>query len=141
MAHTRGWYERLPHGWRTTPDGIGTDSYMWRQLLEDPACRARSGFLPTVVHLPSPQRRHMTLEQRLEELRGYERLVADPDWRRRLVEHTLDGALRESAWFWASRAELERSWQEQNTLLTEVWEDRARVYGELESLRRRLSEG
>ena len=34
----------------------------------DPACRARSGFIPTIVHLPSPQRREMTLEQRLEEL-------------------------------------------------------------------------
>jgi glycosyltransferase involved in cell wall biosynthesis len=140
MAHTRAWYERLPHGWRTTPDGIPTDSYMWRQLLADPACRARSGFVPTVVHLPSPQRRDMTLEQRLEELRRYRRLIADPDWRRDFVERTLDGALRESAWFWASRAELERNWHEQNALLNEVWEDRARVYGELQSLRRRLSE-
>lgn len=139
MAHTRGWYERLPHGWRTTPDGIPTDGYMWRQLLADPACRARSGFLPTVIHLPSPQRRDMTPEQRLDELRRYEELIADPAWRRRFVEQTLDGALRECAWFWSSRAELERAWHEQNALLAEVWEDRARVYRELDLLRERLN--
>jgi glycosyltransferase involved in cell wall biosynthesis len=131
MAHTRDWYERLPHGWRLTPDGIGTDSWMWRQLLEDPACRARSGFIPTIVHLPSPQRREMTPEQRLDELARYEQLVADPAWRRGFVEQTLAGALQECAWFWASRAELQASWDEQNAMLRHVWEDRARVYAEL----------
>jgi GalNAc5-diNAcBac-PP-undecaprenol beta-1,3-glucosyltransferase len=133
MGHARAWYDALPHGWRTTPDGIATDSYMWRQLLEDPACRARSGFVPTVVHLPSPQRRDMSPAQRLDELARYERLVDDPEWRRGFVERTLDGALRECAWFWASRAELQRVYDEQNALLREVWEDRARVYAELES--------
>jgi GalNAc5-diNAcBac-PP-undecaprenol beta-1,3-glucosyltransferase len=132
MAHTRDWYERLPHGWRTTPEGIPTDSWMWRQLLGDPACRARSGFVPTIVHLPSPQRHDMTPEQRLDELRRYEALIGDPTWRRRFVERTLVGALEECAWFWASRAELKRSFDEQNAMLVEVWEDRARVYDELE---------
>ena len=136
MAHTRDWYDGLPYGWRTTPDGIPTDSWMWRQLLADPACRARSGFVPTIVHLPSPQRRDMTPEQRLEELRRYEGLAADPVWRRRFVELTLAGALQESAWFWRSRAELQRAYDEQNAMLVEVWEDRARAYGELEALRR-----
>ena len=132
MGHSRAWYDALPHGWRTAPDGVATDSWMWRQLLEDPACRARSGFLPTVVHLPSPQRRDMTSAQRLEELERYGRLIDDPTWRRGFVERTLDGALRECAWFWASRAELQRIYDEQNALLREVWEDRARVYAELE---------
>ena len=139
MAHTREWYDGLPYGWRTTPEGIGTDSWMWRQLLDDPACRARSGFVPTIVHLPSPQRREMTLEQRLEELRRYERLAADPDWRRGFAERALDGALRECAWFWASRAELQRALEEQNALLVDVWADRARLYREFEALRAQLS--
>ena len=139
MAHTRVWYHRLPYGWRTTPDGIPTDSWMWRQLLRDPACRARSGFVPTIVHLPSPQRRDMTPEQRLEELRRYESLAADPIWRRRFVELTLAGALEECAWFWVSRAELQRTFDEQNAMLVEVWEDRARVYGELEAFQRNVA--
>lgn len=133
MGHTRAWYERLPHGWRTAPDGVPTDSWMWRQLLEDPAVRARSGFIPTLVHLPSPQRRDMTAEQRLDELARYEQLVDDPSWRRRFVEQTLRGALEECAWFWASRAELQASWDEQNAMLREVWEDRARIHAELEA--------
>lgn len=131
MGHTRAWYDALPHGWRTTPKGIATDSWMWRQLLDSPACRARSGFVPTIVHLPSPQRRDMTPAERFEELARYERLAADPAWRRSLVELTLDGALRECAWFWDSRAELQRSWDEQNAKLVEVWEDRARLDKEL----------
>ena len=124
--------DALPHGWRTAPDGVPTDAHMWRQLLEDPAVRARSGFVPTVIHLPSPQRRDMTAAQRLEELAAYERRVADPEWRRGFVERTLDGALRECAWFWSSRAELQASYDEQNAMLREVWDDRARVYAELE---------
>jgi glycosyltransferase involved in cell wall biosynthesis len=133
MGHTRDWYERLPHGWRTAPDGIPTDSWMWRQLLEDPDCRACSGFVPTIVHLPSPQRREMTPAQRLDELERYETLIEDPAWRRGFVERTLAGTLEECAWFWASRAELQASWDEQNAMLREVWEDRARISAELEA--------
>ncbi len=32
-AHTLAFYRSLPYGWRTTPQGIPTDLYMWQQLL------------------------------------------------------------------------------------------------------------
>ena len=38
-AHTTAAYRTLPYGWRTTPEGIATDRYMWQQFLRDPAHR------------------------------------------------------------------------------------------------------
>ena len=43
-AHTLELYRRLPAGWRTTPDGIFTDLYMWQQILSVPGCRATGGW-------------------------------------------------------------------------------------------------
>ena len=31
VAHTMDAYRRLPHGWRTTPEGMPTDRWMWLQ--------------------------------------------------------------------------------------------------------------
>ena len=76
-AHTLDSYRKLPHGWRTTPEGIHTDVYMWSQILEQPDCVARSGTRPTVLHFPSPWRTEMTPDQRLEELEGWRRRIAD----------------------------------------------------------------
>lgn len=43
VVHTRESYLRLPFGWRTTPAGIPTDHYMWRQFFQ------LSGFRGTTV--------------------------------------------------------------------------------------------
>ncbi len=51
---------------------------MWRQILAVPNCRARSAFIPTGICLPSPQRRHMTVEQRAAELARWRAAIADP---------------------------------------------------------------
>jgi hypothetical protein len=67
-GHTLAMYRRLPHGWRTTPDGIPTDLYMWQQFLADPGCRALSGTRPTALGFPSPPRRDWSMEQRLAEM-------------------------------------------------------------------------
>jgi hypothetical protein len=77
-AHTLDRYRKLPFGWRTTPEGIHTDVYMWSQILEQPDCVARSGARPTVLHFPSHWRTEMTPDRRLEELAGWRRRIADP---------------------------------------------------------------
>ena len=127
------WATRAPgtSGCRTAgarrPRAARPTRWMWRQLLEDPAVRARSGFVPTIVHLPSPQRRDMTTEQRLEELRrATSGWSTTPRGAAASSSRRSHGALEECAWFWASRAELQASWDEQNAMLREVWEDRAR---------------
>jgi len=70
-AHTLSFYNKLPHGWRTTPDGIPTDLYMWQQFLSQADCKAVSGFRPTVVKFPGryttdPQLRHLEMEKWLK---------------------------------------------------------------------------
>jgi hypothetical protein len=67
-AHTLELYRRLPHGWRTTPDGVPTDLYMFQQILALPGIRAASSVAATVLHFPSPDRAGRTLEDRVEEL-------------------------------------------------------------------------
>jgi glycosyltransferase involved in cell wall biosynthesis len=106
-GHTMAAYRRLPHGWRTTPAGISSDSWMWRQFLEQEDVRAASGLLPTIIHLPTPPRRDWPLERRLAELERYERLATDPEWRRNYAEALLEKILEESAWFWGQCAHLE----------------------------------
>lgn len=136
-GHTLAAYRRLPYGWRTTPEGVGTDSWMWRQFLAQPWCRAVSGKVPTFVHLPSPGRRHMSLAERLEEQQRYDALGRDPLWRRAYCEGIVEQLIDECAWFWAHADHLERWGADLAAQLTEVWADRGhqwegRVHAEQE---------
>jgi GalNAc5-diNAcBac-PP-undecaprenol beta-1,3-glucosyltransferase len=108
-AHTMDAYRRLPFGWRTTPAGAATDSHMWRQFLAEDWVRAASGRVPTVVHLPTPQRRSWTAEQRLAELGRYAAAIADPAWRLAHVEALLDKCIEEDVWF-AGQVEHLEAW-------------------------------
>jgi GalNAc5-diNAcBac-PP-undecaprenol beta-1,3-glucosyltransferase len=53
-SHTLEAYRRLPFGWRTTPDGLKTDHYMWRQWLELPGFRGALGTRLTHLWFPDP---------------------------------------------------------------------------------------
>jgi hypothetical protein len=96
-AHTLDRYRQLPHGWRTTPETISTDVYMWSQILEQPDCVARSGIRPTVLHFPTPWRREMTPEQRLEELVGWRGRIAVPGFEAELTSRVIADTARERA--------------------------------------------
>jgi hypothetical protein len=77
-AHRLDFYRRLPQGWGPAPGNSPSDWHMWRQILAMPNCRTRSAFIPTGICLPSPQRRHMTVEQRAAELARWRATIADP---------------------------------------------------------------
>ncbi len=68
MAHRLDFYKTLPFGWRTTPDGIPTDLYMIRQILEYSNVRAYSICEVTMLNFPSAPRRDMSLQERSREL-------------------------------------------------------------------------
>ncbi len=68
VAHTLEFYRSLPHGWRTTPAGIPTDGWMWKQCLTRPGVRATSRCRATAVHFHSPPRARWPIERRLEEM-------------------------------------------------------------------------
>jgi glycosyltransferase involved in cell wall biosynthesis len=80
-GHTMDLYRRLPHGWRTTPDGLYTDIYMWEQILAVDSCRAVSGYTPTVLYFPSYPRRGWGVEKRRRELAGWAEKMGRPRWR------------------------------------------------------------
>ena len=77
VSHTLEAYRRLPFGWRTTPDGMPTDHYMWVQWLDLPGLRAVMGERLTHLKLPDPSWK--TLSER-------ERAEAFADWFRRSRE-------------------------------------------------------
>ena len=142
-GHTMAAYRRLPEGWRTTPDGIHTDSWMWRQFLAEDWVRAASGTRPTVVHLPAAGRPGWSEAQRIEEIERYERASAAPDWGRVHAEALLRAMLGQLGWrereaagmrTWAEAMEADlRGWAGRlEAELREVWEDRARLYAILE---------
>ena len=54
VGHRLEAYRRLPHGWRETPPGTATDSFMWRQFLEQRWLRVADSGLPTVAYLQRP---------------------------------------------------------------------------------------
>lgn len=54
VAHTLDAYRRLPHGWRTTPDGMYTDHWMWLQFMELPGIRVVRGDRLTYLTFPDP---------------------------------------------------------------------------------------
>lgn len=136
-GHTMAAYVRLPHGWRTTPAGTPTDSWMWRQFLAQPWCTAASGKIPTHIHLPSPPRRDWSLERRFAELEHYDTLSRDEQWRRSHCEAYVEQLLDESAWFWGQVDHLERWGASLESQLREVWLDRERIEAELAATRAR----
>lgn len=88
-GHTLAAYRRLPHGWQTTPAGLWTDLFMWRQFLEQPWCRARTIWHPSALQFASPPRRHWTLQQRLAELDEWAQRSTEADFEARLGLETL----------------------------------------------------
>lgn len=66
VGHTRDAYLQLPHGWRETPPGTATDSYMWNQFLDQPAIRAMSSAEPTIIYLKRGEHPGLPTAQRRE---------------------------------------------------------------------------
>jgi GalNAc5-diNAcBac-PP-undecaprenol beta-1,3-glucosyltransferase len=77
-GHTLAAYRNLPFGWRTTPEGIATDKYMWQQFLNDPACQAAGSKRLTVLSFGSPVRTHMSARERLDEMQGWWKRLREP---------------------------------------------------------------
>jgi hypothetical protein len=104
-AHTLELYRRLPHGWRTRPEGTWSDLYMWQQILTADGVRAASGTRPTVVHLPSSLRSGWSQERRLEELDRWVDRIGRPGVREDIVARSLDLAARGQAHAWQALQE------------------------------------
>jgi hypothetical protein len=108
-AHTMDAYHRLPYGWRTTPEGIPTDHYMWIQFLELPGYRAVMGERLTYLTFPEPAFGNLPDEERAEIIADWFRRSREPGFEAE-VDALLQDAIRcaaEDYHLWARREQLE----------------------------------
>jgi GalNAc5-diNAcBac-PP-undecaprenol beta-1,3-glucosyltransferase len=77
-GHTLDAYRRLPYGWRTTPEGIHTDTFMWQQFLDQPWCKCASTARPTVLRFAAQAWDTQPREKRLDALDRWLRRVSKP---------------------------------------------------------------
>jgi GalNAc5-diNAcBac-PP-undecaprenol beta-1,3-glucosyltransferase len=132
VGHTLEAYRRLSHGWRTTPPGIATDVYMWRQFLADPACRASSAYRLTVYNFASAERPDWSIEERVEELDRWIAAMAEPGWQERALADLLSETSRDRLAVWSlyedARGFLRKSQNEFDTVTgTRTWRLRQRL--------------
>lgn len=121
-AHTAAAYRRLPHGWRTTPEGHWPDHYMWQQFLAQPWVRAATAPRVTALQFPSHLggREEWPPAQRRAELERWRPNLARPEGRA-LLEKAIGAALRTQATAeWMRREELEAELEELKALRAAV---------------------
>ena len=142
-GHTLDLYRRLPHGWRTRPQGIWSDLYMWQQILSVPGVRAVSGSRPTVLHLPSSLRRGWPVERRLEELDRWVARMAERGWREELYLAVASRTARGQAGNWGALQEhraaletLEKAREADRAREDRLREQRAELLDQLDRLAR-----
>ena len=76
-GHTLDFYKKLPFGWRTTPDGVYTDMYMWEQFIKHPECRSFCGLEPTILWFKRGDHPGMSSAERKAELLVWEEIMSD----------------------------------------------------------------
>ena len=76
VGHTLDAYRRLPHGWRTTPEGTATDRYMWAQFLDQPWVTVAGSPMPTVLYFKRGEHPGLSTPERLALLEGWSPRVA-----------------------------------------------------------------
>jgi len=74
VAHRLDAYKKLPHGWRITPSGLFTDSYMWQQFYACDWVRVSIIWSPTVVYLKRGNFPGLSSRERAEESRRFSAL-------------------------------------------------------------------
>jgi len=93
-GHTLELYHRLPYGWRSTPEGTPTDTYMWRQILCETSCTVSSSTMPTIIYLKRGDYPGWPVEHRLPELQAWKSRLENPEFVAEFVERVRDEALR-----------------------------------------------
>ena len=99
-GHTLAAYRQLPYGWRPAPLPVPTDVYMYQQFFMHEWCRLRSGYAPTMLHFPSPDRRDWSAERRLAEIDEWSAIINDPNRWQAALDRLLQVIAREHAATW-----------------------------------------
>ncbi|MEM8620407.1 MAG: glycosyltransferase family A protein [Actinomycetota bacterium] len=102
VGHTLDAYLRLPFGWRETPKGVATDSYMWHQFLDQSWIGAASLPVATVVYLKRGNHPGLSTDERRLLLEEYTELLLQPGGEDALRRRVVEG-------IWRQRVNLERA--------------------------------
>ena len=138
-GHTLEAYRSLPVGWSPAPPAVWTDLHMWRKFLAAPGLRLVSGGRPTLLHFPSPPRRHMDLPARLAEMESWwERLQAPGGWQALRIEANEQLAARGGALV-RERVQLEAELGEARTRLMTAEQATESMRSELATRQTRLA--
>lgn len=134
-AHTVAAYQRLPHGWRTTPPGHWADHYMWQQFLAEPWVRAATATRVTALQFPShlEGREGWGPGERREELERWRASLASAEGRARFEEQVRRTVTTQSTGECLRRDELEKA-------LVASEEARAKLAEDATSISERLAE-
>ena len=89
-AHRLDMYRKLPYGWRTTPENIFTDIYMWEQFLAHTECRVVSGTVPTILYFPRGNRIEWSVQQKLAELEVWSERLRLASWNTWFLQTTIN---------------------------------------------------
>lgn len=79
-AHRRKSYGDLPTGWTTTPPGIWTDLFMWRKFLAHFGDSCGTCQKITALNFPASIRKHLTADERAEELAFFYEKIQEKDF-------------------------------------------------------------
>ncbi len=90
-GHTLDMYRKLPYGWRTTPDHLYTDKYMWSQFLQHPECKGYCGMEPTVLWFKRGDFPGLSTEERKDLMIKWIKIMED----KALFQLKKDNALHE----------------------------------------------
>ena len=78
VVHTRAAYLRLPHGWRTTPEGRWTDHYMWQQFFTQDWFSGVTSPEATTLKLMAQARDDLPPGARRADIDAWWRRLGDP---------------------------------------------------------------
>jgi len=108
VAHTMDAYRRLPRGWRTTPEGMPTDHWMWLQFMELPAIRVVRGERLTYLTFPDPVFGKLPDAERAGQLAGWFRRSRERGFADELDDRLRDAVrlAAEDYHLWARREQL-----------------------------------
>ncbi len=96
ISHTKPFYDSLPMGWSTTPEGIATDSFMWGKFVKNRACRTFSISSPTILYFKRQQHPGWSSMKRLKDLVQWYPTLTDERMLLELKERALLELLNES---------------------------------------------
>lgn len=129
-AHTIKAYHKLPYGWRTTPDGIHTDLYMWKQFLDQKWIRVARNNIPTVYHFASVHRKSWSSAKRIAELQKWFAMQNSPETLLQVMGKLNEFTYSNLLYFLQAKNMIEqtRTWKIRTALLKRLGVEKIRNY-------------